>query len=365
MKINQISASLCVVSLVALFPQKPTLATTFGETGNAIITELSTNPNFIGRQSGSAKERNTADYLEGLFNSYGLMTSVQPFTYQRGGTIFNSENIIAEKMGTSGLQIILGAHYDTAPTNSSIDRSSLQGTNDNASGVGLLMELAEAVNNLNTEHTIKFIAFGAEEVGLQGSKYYANNMNNSEINSTLFMTNFDSIVFGDFMYFHAGIPAAVDDRPSWGFARDMALEIASNLGIAAYTNPGLNPDYPAGTGCCSDQVSFEQLMPILVAESTNWNIGDLDGYTQTSSSLVPGGATWHNPTFDNLDFITNNFPEWLEERPRDYSRIMQRLLVEANDINTPLQQVPEPNLIVGMAIAFAFTAGQRKNRFKD
>ena len=70
------------------------------------------------------------------------------FSYERNGSIFNSENIIAEKMGTSGLQIILGAHYDTSPSNNSIDRSLLQGTNDNASGVGLLMELAEAVNNL-------------------------------------------------------------------------------------------------------------------------------------------------------------------------------------------------------------------------
>ncbi len=360
MNLPKISVSLCVVGFATLLPQKPLLAMTFGETANTLITELSTNPNFRGRESGSAKERDTANYLKGLFNNYGLMTTVQPFSYKRGGTVFNSQNIIAEKKGTSGLQIILGAHYDTRPTTPSIDRSMLEGTNDNASGVGLLMELAEAVHSLDTEHTIKFLAFGAEEVGLQGSKYYANNMSHTEINNTLFMTNFDSIVFGDFMYFNAGTPAAADDRPSWGFARDMALDIAADLGIEAYTNPGLNPNYPAGTGCCSDHESFEPLMPVLVGESTNWNIGDLDGYTQTSSPLVPGGATWHDPVYDNLDFISTNFPEWLEERPRDYSRIMQALLVEANDLNSPLQHVPEPNLIVGMALAFVFATGQRK-----
>ncbi len=354
MKLSKMLVGVCISSCVNLLAQTPLLAATFGVTANEIITELSTNPNFIGRQSGSTKEADTADYLEGLFNNYGLATTVQPFSYERNGTTFNSQNIIAEKTGTSGLQIILGAHYDTRPSSSSIDRSSLQGTNDNASGVGLLMELAEAVNSLPTEHTIKFIAFGSEEVGLIGSEYYASNMSNGEINSTLYMANFDSIVFGDFMYFNAGLPAAVDDRPSWGFVRDMALDIASDLGIEAYTNPGLNPDYPAGTGCCSDHESFEQLMPILGAESTNWSIGDLDGYTQTTSPLVPGGATWHDPTYDNLDFISTNFSDWLNERPRDYSQIMQTLLVESNALDSTLQQVPESNMILGMAIVFGF-----------
>jgi Zn-dependent M28 family amino/carboxypeptidase len=257
--------------------------------------------------------------------------------------------------------IIIGAHYDSRPTTPTLDRSMLQGTNDNASGVGLLMELAQAVNSLPTEHTIKFIAFGAEEVGLKGSAYYANNMTKSEINKTLFMTNFDSIVFGDFMYFHAGTPAAADVLPEWGFARDMALDIANDLGIEVYTNPGLNPHYPAGTGCCSDQVSFEQLMPILVGESTNWNIGELDGYTQTTSPLVPEGATWHDPTYDSLEFISANFSEWLEERPRDYSMIMQTLLVEANNLNAPVQQqTPEPRTILALGVVIALASTQRK-----
>lgn len=111
-RINKIFLGLCVSSLASLFFQNPVLAMTFGQTANEIITELSTNPNFIGRQSGSAKEADTANYLEGLFNSYGLTPMLQHFTYERNGTIFNSQNIIAEKPGTSGLQIIIGAHSD-------------------------------------------------------------------------------------------------------------------------------------------------------------------------------------------------------------------------------------------------------------
>jgi hypothetical protein len=183
-------------------------------------------------------------------------------------------------------------------------------------------------------------------------------MSTLEINNTLFMVNFDSIVFGDYMYFHAGVPSAT--LPGWGFARDLALDIASDLSIDVYTNPGLNADYPAGTGCCSDHVSFENLMPILVAEATNWLIGDLDGYTQTSSPLVPGGATWHNQEYDSLEFINDNFSGWIEERTSKYSQIMQALLLEANSLNQPLQSVPENNLLGGIALAAAFLLYHRK-----
>jgi hypothetical protein len=140
----------------------------------------------------------------------------------------------------------------------------------------------------------------------------------------------------------------------------LALDIASDLGIDVYTNPGLNAQYPAGTGCCSDHVSFEKLMPILVGEATNWLIGDLDGYTQTSSPLVPDGEIWHNQEYDNLAFINGNFPGWIDDRTSKYSQIMQALLVEANSFNQPLQSVPENNLVGGIALAAAFLLYHRK-----
>lgn len=328
----------------------------YGETATEIIKELSINHK--ARMSGTEKEKATAEYLTDLFDSYGLKVSEQPFSYELNGETFNSQNIIAEKAGTSGKQIILGAHYDTRPSSPSLDRSQLQGTNDNASGVGLIMELGEVINSIDTQHTIKFIAFGAEEVGLKGSAYHADNMSQTEINNTLFMANFDSIVFGDQMYFHAGKPAA--ERPEWGWVRDKALDIAKDLDIEVLTNPGLNSEYPKGTGCCSDQESFEEKMPVLVAEATNWFIGDLDGYTQTSNPIVPGGATWHDPVYDSLEFIEENFPGVIEERTENYSQIMQVLIKEVNEEVNP---IPEPTTVIGTSLA-VFLSGwwKRKNR---
>ncbi|PSF37292.1 hypothetical protein C7H19_11280 [Aphanothece hegewaldii CCALA 016] len=345
--INPLKWALLTVTVPFIFTPTEVLAGTFGNYGvraTEILTELSLN--HAGRSSGSAKEQVTADYLQGLFQGYGYSVNQQPFdTTDRQGNQISSQNVVAVKPGTSGKQIIIGAHYDTAPSSATIDRSALQGTNDNSSSVGLIVELAERFSMIPTQHTLTFLAFGAEEVGLKGSSYYANNMSSNEIENTIAMLNFDSIVFGDYMYFHAGLNAA--DDPALGWVRDQALDIAADLGIDARTNPGLNEEYPAGTGCCSDQESFETLVPsipILVAEATNWEIGDLDGYTQTSNPIVPGGATWHNPQYDNLTFINTYFPGLIEERTSNYSQIVTTLLSD-------LTSVPEPSSILGLGVA--------------
>jgi len=66
--------------------------------------------------------------------------------------------------------LVLGAHHDTTPDSF--------GANDNGSGVAVLLETARLLaglrNSLNVSpgRTIKFVSFGAEEQGLQGSSAY-------------------------------------------------------------------------------------------------------------------------------------------------------------------------------------------------
>lgn len=125
----------------------------------------------------------------------------------------------------------------------------------------------------------------------------------------------------------------------------MALEIAAEYGIAAETNPGLNPEYPAGTGCCSDLESYDYSLPVLAVEATNWDIGDLDGYTQTSNPNVPGGATWHDPATDNREFINTVFPGLIEERTRNYTLVLDTFL---DRVNADRTVVPEPMSLLGL-----------------
>lgn len=327
----------------------------FGETAVEEIEYLSTN--LAGRSVGTQKEQETVDYLTQRLQSFGYEPSLQPFTFERNGQTYNSFNVVAERTGSSGKQIIVGAHYDTEITDNTIDRSNLQGTNDNASGVGVSLELAQRLDNTN--NTVKFVFFGAEEVGLVGSDYYASNMSQDEINNTIVAVNLDSLIVGDKMYFHAGRPAATN--PTLGQYRDLALGIAQEKGISAETNPGLNSEYPKGTGCCSDLESFENLVPVLAVESTNWDIGELDGYTQTSNPNVPGGATWHDPATDNLEFINATFPGLIEERASNYTQILDTFI---DRLDPEVAAVPEPTSVFGTILGIGLLLRRKSSRKK-
>lgn len=344
-----------------LLLSNPASAASFGELAAQEVYYIS--ENLAGRSVGSSKEQETIDYLFQRLTDFGYEPMLQPFTYPgRRGQLYSSYNIIAKQTGTTGKQVIVGAHYDSAPSGiglagTFLDRSNLEGTNDNASGMGVLLELAQRLKpETNLTHT--FILFGAEEVGLVGSRYYADNMTQQEIKNTVGMINLDSLIFGDYMYFNAGRNAAID--PKLGGLRDMALDIASELGIEARTNPGLNEFYPAGTGCCSDLEAFdvvEPFIPVLGAEATNWSIGDLDGYQQTADPRVPFGATWHEPDTDNVEFINSIFPGLIEERTADYTQVLNLLL---HDLDK--QAVPEPTSVIGMAIALTLAGMVTRNK---
>ena len=75
-----------------------------------------------------------------------------------------SSNLVAVTQNrNTGREIILSAHIDSAGT---------PGAQDNASGVAVLLELARTLPKLNLPFRLRFVFFGAEEVGLLGSKAY-------------------------------------------------------------------------------------------------------------------------------------------------------------------------------------------------
>ncbi|MDM5224602.1 M20/M25/M40 family metallo-hydrolase [Cytobacillus sp. NJ13] len=87
-----------------------------------------------------------------------------------------SVNVIATKEAKSKdedtKEVILGAHHDSVV--------GAPGANDNASGVGLMLELARVYKGYNTDKTLKFIAFGSEERGLLGARYYVDQLTETE-----------------------------------------------------------------------------------------------------------------------------------------------------------------------------------------
>lgn len=77
-----------------------------------------------------------------------------------------------------GEAIVIGAHHDhIGKTVKGKDTTYLYGADDNASGVGMLIEMARyfASEKERLVRDVVLVAFGAEEKGLQGSRYFAAN----------------------------------------------------------------------------------------------------------------------------------------------------------------------------------------------
>lgn len=316
-----------LLAATALLCALPAAAQDYGSYAHDTMRNLALN--YPGRFTGAPESGTTffdaADYMTGRLSSGGNRVTRQDFTAtgRTGAAIGPSRNLVVSMPGSDGRTLVVGAHFDTAGT-----FPDLQGVDDNASGAGMLTELAAHMAGLETRTGLEFVAFGAEEVGLQGAAHYVDTLDAGARADLAGMINIDSLITGDFMYAHAGSNHLLN--PQLQSLRDRAHLIARELGVDLRSNPGLNPDYPANTGCCSDAAVFERFdIPLLWLEATNWQIGDLDGYTQTDNPAIPGGSTWHDPTEDDWEFLLAALgPERFAQRMRDYARILTRVLAE-------------------------------------
>ncbi len=265
------------------------------------------------RVAGTESEVAAADYIEKELKDMGYEVERKGFEYEDGG-VKNSENIIIEKKGTGEGTIIVGAHYD------SVD--SAKGVDDNGSGVAVLLEAAKNIYKAKPVHTIKFVFFGAEEVDLLGSAEYARQMTQEEIDDTVLMINFDSLVAGDISYVYGNS----DDL---GKFREHTLALAKTEKLDLVTQEGLNPEFVRGiTGPWSDHAPFEALgMPFIYFESTNWNFGEQDGYTQVETKYGDSGEIWHTE-YDTYEYIEKTFPGRIEAKLDMFSTVLYKLLMQ-------------------------------------
>lgn len=308
------------VSLGSALLATQALAYEYGEHAATTLDKLIND--YPGRYRGTANFAGAADWMQSRMGSaYDI--SRQDFSWAAGGSTRRSQNVLAYAAGTRPQYVVLGAHFDTY-----FGRPALQGLDDNGSGASVLTEIARNLDGLPLENGLQVVGFGAEEEGLRGSRAFVDSLSASQRANMLAMINLDSLITGDMMYAHAGQNSTAN--PALASLREHTLQIARELQINLFTNPGLDPAYPAGTGCCSDGEAFEGLnIPILYIEATNWEIGDLDGYTQTTNPAIPGGSTWHDPAEDNKAVLTNAFgQERIDQRLRDYSRLLSRLVLE-------------------------------------
>jgi aminopeptidase YwaD len=142
-------------------------------------------------------------------------------TVETAASESTSRNVIGTLEGTDPEQgiVYLGAHYDSVSVG--------PGANDDASGVGAMLEAARVLSTLGhrTEATLKFIAFGAEETGLDGSEYYVAENEDQVMNRGLGMINLDMIAVGD-MLLIGNIGSAGSALADYTKNKAAAMEIA-------------------------------------------------------------------------------------------------------------------------------------------
>jgi hypothetical protein len=288
-------------------PQAPA-----GQIAYAHVEALS--EKFGARLAGTAKEAEAAQYIILEFERLGYVSELHPFNVTVKGKVINSANIVAVKPGASSQEIIVGAHYDSV--------SAGKGADDNASGVGVILEVAERLRAQDTAYTIRFILFGAEELGMQGSEYYVSQMTDDQIKNTIAMINLDSVTAGDTAHIYG-------DEGEKGVIRDWALAFAREHNLELQTQPGDNPDYPAGTtGDWSDHAPFKNAgIQYVYFESTNWTLGDQDGYNQVAVKYVDQGSIFHTE-FDRLDYFDKVFPGRVDERLESVTSIVEAILTQ-------------------------------------
>jgi len=118
-------------------------------------------------ERGSVKGRKAAaEYMEASFEEAGVPARILPFDARefvdaQGDRGYNVEATLEGTEGKKHLWVT--AHMDSVNN---------AGAEDNASGLVMLLLAAEALEGLEMEHTVHFVAYDLEEIGLVGSVKY-------------------------------------------------------------------------------------------------------------------------------------------------------------------------------------------------
>jgi hypothetical protein len=167
-----------------------------------IVYTLSSD-SMLGRQAGTIGEERARKYIIQYFEKIKLpplqKSYSQTFNYPID-SIHNSvsHNIIGYLNNRKDSTIIIGAHYDHiglggAKSRSLTDKKIHNGADDNASGVAMMLLLAEHLKNQKrSRYNYLFIAFSAHEDGLYGSQSFVEEKTYN-LSKVKIMLNFDMV----------------------------------------------------------------------------------------------------------------------------------------------------------------------------
>ncbi|QOJ78293.1 M20/M25/M40 family metallo-hydrolase [Infirmifilum lucidum] len=132
-----------------------------------------------------------------------------------------SYNIYAERSGYKYPDeiVLVTAHYDSV--------LGVPGATDNAGGVALLLTLAKSLSDQRLKRSVRFVLFGAEELGLRGSLAYIDR-HKDELKNVVLVVNLD--VHGGALGFSAAIVSG--SKTLRNYVEFKAKEVGVNLSIS-------------------------------------------------------------------------------------------------------------------------------------
>ncbi len=133
------------------------------------------------RFPGSAGHKKTQEFLQSELSKHTTRVKVQSFTVQNPVTHDSMElkNILATFYPEEERRVLLCAHWDTRPwadldPDSSKHSQPILGANDGASGVSVLLHLAELIGRHKPKFGVDLVFFDGEDLGQEGvSESYA------------------------------------------------------------------------------------------------------------------------------------------------------------------------------------------------
>jgi hypothetical protein len=149
---------------VAASIDEASIRTELSQLTGASPAPLSSGEVTIAERGSDDGRRAAAQYMKESFEAMGLPARIIEFTLDNR----RGYNVEATLEGTGGKKHLwVTAHLDSVYN---------AGASDDASGLASILETAKALKQIKPEHTVHFVAYDLEEIGLYGSSRYVDSV---------------------------------------------------------------------------------------------------------------------------------------------------------------------------------------------
>lgn len=241
--------------------------------------------------------------------------------------------------GQTGKRVVIGAHYDSVNTS---------GTEDNGTGVAVLLEIAKRMKNLDSFLDVEFCFWDGEEyLAYAGSYHYIwDAIWNNTLKDIVLYVNLDCVGSGDNIFVYGG--AYEDNVLRRSFGYNMANQFAAEMGVQLHSLPPGLPNHhtPASTSG-SDQFFFnDQGIPYVYFACTamydeNGNVYNpnrpstfhtADPRVVETEGAIRGQII--HTVYDDLDTLEALFPGRIRQHFSELIPLVIRILRET-DLSSP------------------------------